>query len=147
MTAFAGMTFSLVTTLVPDLRNRHLVRDPPRCASLSPRLRPPVSHRWLSRVSDGLADPLWALGAARAQADTRPSPQAALDAAAPVTVCASCEVLPAPTPRGRQAPRGLRHDGARPAGPGGLWLADQHRLCGAAELGHTSAGGGGGPSG
>src|SRR5215471_13625219 len=39
---------------------------PPRHTGLGPRLCSAVSHRWLSGVSDGPADPLWALGAARA---------------------------------------------------------------------------------
>src|SRR5262249_30580443 len=69
-------------------------RGPPRRAGLSPRLRPALSHRWLARVYDRLADPLWALGAARAQADTRPYPQAALAAAAPVPLT---RVLDKPT--------------------------------------------------
>ena len=57
-------------------------RGPPGRAGVGPRLRPAVSHRWLSRVSDGLADPLWALGAAATPPGHRAPPQAALDATA-----------------------------------------------------------------
>ena len=35
---------------------------------MSARLRPTVSHRWLAGVSDGLGDPLWAVGPARPRA-------------------------------------------------------------------------------
>src|SRR5262249_27133354 len=61
-------------------------RGPPRRAGLGPRLRPPVSHGWLSRVHDGLGDPLWVLGAAATPPGARPYPQAALDAAAPTAL-------------------------------------------------------------
>ena len=54
--------------LAIDVGNRTLAMaqrcGPPRGAGVGPGLRPAVSHRWLSRVSDGLADALWALGAA-----------------------------------------------------------------------------------
>ena len=57
-------------------------RGPPGRAGVGPRLRPAVSHRWLPGVSDGLADPLWAVGAAATPPGHRPRAQAALDAAA-----------------------------------------------------------------
>ena len=114
---------------------------------LAPRLRPPVSHRWLSRVHDSLADPLWALGAARERKQAHgptpkprwmPLPQLVY---AQVVKSYRCRRIVAVThrvvfgtrERVKQALAACR-------------LADPHRLCGAAESGHASACGGGGPS-
>src|SRR4029453_19682331 len=61
---------------------------PSHHAGPGPRLRSAVSHRWLSGVSDGLADALWVLGAVGAPAGPRPCAETALDAAAPAALCA-----------------------------------------------------------
>src|SRR4029453_10057016 len=103
---------------------------PPCRTGLSPRLRPTVSHRWLSRVYDSLANPLWALGAPTTPADPRSSPEAALDAAAPAALCAGGQDRAAPAAGRRAAPRRVRHDRGRPAGPELTGLADQHGLRG-----------------
>src|SRR2546428_235783 len=58
---------------------------------LAPDLCPAVSHRWVQGVSDGLADPLWILGAITAPAGARPSAQAALDAAPAAALGASVQ--------------------------------------------------------
>ena len=47
-----------------------------------------------------------------------------------------------PAHRGCPAPRGLRHPAGHRAGLGGVWLDDQHRLCGTAQPGPPSARGG-----
>jgi transposase-like protein len=63
----------------------------------------------------------------------RPGPEAPLDAAAPVAVCASGQNR-APAAFGRgEAPCGLRHRGGRQPGAAAVWLADQHRVCRAPE--------------
>src|SRR5882762_4661481 len=55
---------------------------------VGPGLRPAVSDRWLSRVHDGVADALWALGAAPTTPRRRPHAHAALDTAAAAALCA-----------------------------------------------------------
>src|SRR2546427_12191696 len=57
-------------------------RGPSGGAGVGPRLRPAVPHRWVQGVSDSLADPLWAVGAAPTTPKHRPHAQAALDAPA-----------------------------------------------------------------
>ena len=48
---------------------------PPRRPALGPQLCPAVSHGWFSGVSDSLADPLWALGAAAPPPGQGPFPK------------------------------------------------------------------------
>ena len=90
-------------------------------------------------VSDGLADPLWALGAAAAPPGHRPYAQAALDAAAAAALCAGGQDRAAPAPGRRAAPRGVRHAGSRQSCAGPTGLADQHGLRGADQPHHPSA--------
>ena len=73
-------------------------RCPPGRAGVGPRLCPAVSHRWLSGVYDGLADPLWALGAAATPPGQRPGAQAALDAPAAVALRAGGQDRAPPAP-------------------------------------------------
>src|SRR5262249_4014118 len=122
-------------------------RGPPGGAGVSARLCSTVSHGWLSRVSDGLADPLWAVGAATAPAGARSSAQAALDATTPPALCAGGQDRAAPAPGWCHAPRGVRHLGCCRAGTGAVRLAHQYRLCRAPHPDHPSAGGGGGTGG
>jgi transposase-like protein len=77
--------------------------------SVGARLCAAVSNRRVQRVSDGNTDPFWPVDSPRASPGQRPHAQAALDAAVWAPLRTSREVLPAPTPRGCQAPRGVRH--------------------------------------
>src|SRR5262249_38067545 len=61
---------------------------PPCRAGVGARLCPALCDRWLARVPDGLADALWALGAAASALGPRASAQAALDAPTAVALCA-----------------------------------------------------------
>src|SRR5207249_2260251 len=76
---------------------------------LAPDLCPAVSHRWVQGVSDGLADPLWILGAITAPAGARPSAQAALDAAPAAALGASGQDRAAPSSGAGAAPGRVRH--------------------------------------
>src|SRR5262249_27158597 len=109
------------------------VRGPPGRTGVGPRLCAAVSHRWLSGVSDGVADALWAVGAATTSAGARPGTPAALEAAAAAPLRAGAQDR-APTAAGpRKPPRGVRGPGGRRAGAVGLWLADPDSLRGAAQ--------------
>src|SRR5919199_4139158 len=92
-----------------------------------------TTHRWVSGVSDGLADPLWAVGAAASSSSQRAKPEAPLDAAAAAALCTSGEDGTASAPGPREPPRGVRDPGGCRAGAGGLWLADPDSVCGAAQ--------------
>jgi hypothetical protein len=85
-------------------------------------------------------------GAPRTSPRHRPAAQAALAAAAPVPLYAGGHIFPAPPQRGRQAPGGLRHDGAGHAGAGGVWLAAQSGVGRQVEPRDSSARGGSGPA-
>ena len=106
---------------------------------LAPDLCPAVAHRWLSRVHDGLADPLWTLGATAPAPDQRSPAQAALGATAPAALCAGGEDGAASASGGRQAPRGVWLSGDRQSPPGPPGLAHQHELCGAHQSEHPPA--------
>src|SRR5712692_9381359 len=106
-----------------------------------------VSHRWFSRVPDGLADPLWALGAAATPPGQRAQPQAALDAAAAATLRPGDQDRAASAPGGREAPRGVRHLHGHRTRASATGLADQHGLRGADQPDHPLAYGGGGTAG
>src|SRR5215468_440038 len=89
---------------------------------------PAVSDRWVQGVSDGLTDPLWALGAAVSASGQRSHAQAALDAAAAVALRASGQDHAAPASGADQSARRVRDAGGGRARPGRLRLADQYRL-------------------
>src|SRR5207244_11117505 len=108
-------------------------------AGVGPRLRPAVSDRWLSGVYDRLADPLWAVGAARTPARTRPGAETALDAPARAALCAGGQDRAAPAVGGRDAPRGVWLPGGRQSRPGPTRVAHQHGLRGADQPYHPSA--------
>src|SRR5262249_33843202 len=76
----------------------------------------------------------------------RASAQATLDAPAPPALCPGDQDCAAPAPRPRPSPCGLRNPRGGAAGAGGLWVADQHRLCGTSEPHHPSACGGDRPA-
>src|SRR5712691_7864636 len=82
-------------------------RGPSGGAGVGPRRRPAVSDRWLSGVSDSLADPLWAVGTAPTTPKQRPHAQAALDAPAWSALRAGGQDRAAPAPGRRDAPRGV----------------------------------------
>src|SRR6266581_7641629 len=86
---------------------------PPRRAALGPRLRPTLSHGWLSSVPDGLADPLWVLGAAATSPGQRACAEAALDAYAAAALCPGRQDGAAPAPSAGASPRGVWHTGDR----------------------------------
>src|SRR5205823_2240767 len=115
------------------------VRGPPHGTGLSARLCPAVSHRRVSGVYDGRADPLWALGAATAPAGARPSTHAALDATAWAALCASGEDGAAPASGPREPPRGVWLPGGRQSHPGPPGLAHQHGIRGADQPRYPSA--------
>src|SRR5712691_4854596 len=92
----------------------------------SARLCTPLLDGRLSGVHHGVADALWAVGAACAPPGHRASPEAALDATAPAPLCASGQDRAAPASGTGAPPRGVRHPGGGPAGLSGLRLADQH---------------------
>src|SRR5262245_47927952 len=82
---------------------------------------------WLRYATrHGIADAFWPVEATRASPGQRATAQAAVDAVARAALRASGEVIPAPAPRGRHTPRGVRHAAGHRAGPGGVWLDDQH---------------------
>src|SRR5919197_4782780 len=74
-----------------------------------------TTHRWVSGVSDGLAHPLWAVGAAASSSSQRAKPEAPLDAAAAAALRASGEDGTASAPR-------------RCTTPCGAWLPGGHQL-------------------
>src|SRR5438093_8802038 len=97
-------------TAVGDRRGRAHLSDgaalrPPRYAGVGARLRPAISDRWVPGVSDGLTDPLWALGAAVSASGQRSHAQAALDAAAAVALRASGQDHAAPASGAAQSAR------------------------------------------
>src|SRR5262245_38763919 len=94
----------------------------------STRLRPAVSHGWLSRVHDGLADPLWVLGAAATPPGHRPRTEAALDTAATVALRAGGQDRAPAAPGAGAAPCGVRLPGDRQCRVGSPRLPDQHRV-------------------
>src|SRR5712691_406339 len=106
---------------------------------LAPDVCPAVSHRWVSGVSDGLADPLWAVGPAASSASQRAKPEAALDAAAAAALRASGEDGTASAPGRRAAPCGVWLPGGHQSRAGPPGVADQYRLCGAAQPHHPAA--------
>jgi hypothetical protein len=114
--------------------------------AVSPRRWSAVPPGWLQRVQARTLGPWWRVGAPRTSPRHRPAAQAALAAAAPVPLCAGGHIFPAPPQRGRQAPGGLRHDGAGHAGAGGVWLAAQSGVGRQVEPRDSSARGGSGPA-
>jgi hypothetical protein len=95
---------------------------------VSVRLRPIVAPRWLAGISDGFADPLWALGAPAAPPSQRSRAAAALDAAPAAPLCPGSEDRAAPAPRPRAAPGRVRDAGGGAPGAHGVRLAHQPRL-------------------
>src|SRR5207245_8099947 len=81
------------------------------------------------RVSDGLADPLWILGAAPTTPRQRPPARAALEAAAPAALCAGDQDCAQTTAGTGQSSRGVWHAGGHPGRAGSPWLAYQYSLC------------------
>src|SRR5215471_3549265 len=139
--AAVGGAIRLSTVTVRD------PRGPPRGAGVGSRLRPTVAHRWLPRIPDGLADPLWALGAARAPPRQRPHAEAALEAATPTAVCPGGQDG-APAALGAGEPSGgVWPPGGRQCRVGSPWLPDQYRFHRAAEPHHPAACGSGGTAG
>src|SRR5262249_21668369 len=108
-------------------------------AGVRPRLRSLVSHRWVSRVYDGRADPLWALGPATTPPGQRAIPQAALAAPAWAALCASHQDHTPPAAGSRQAPDGVRDTGGRQAASGARGLAEQYVVRGAHQSDHSPA--------
>src|SRR5439155_3065281 len=98
-----------------------------------------VSHGWLAGIHDGAADALWAVGAARTPARTRPGAETALDAPARAALCAGGQDRAAPAVGGRDAPRGVWLPGGRQSRPGPTRVAHQHGLRGADQPHHPSA--------
>ena len=78
---------------------------------LAPGLCPAVSHRWVPGVSDGVVDPLWALGAAITLPGHRPSTEATLDAPATAALRAGGQDRAAPASGPREPPGGVWHAG------------------------------------
>src|SRR5215471_10666914 len=85
-----------------------------------------------SRTTARHTDPFWPVGATGTAPGERPKTAAALDAAARTALRASCEVVPAPAPRGRHTPGGVRHPMGHRTDLGVMWLDHQYRLCGGA---------------
>src|SRR5437016_3375217 len=112
---------------------------PPGGAGVGPGLCSTVSHRWVPGVSDGLADPLWAVGAATTAPGYRPRTEAAVAATAAAALRAGGQDGATPTPGRRAAPRGVWLPGGRQARAGPPGVADQYRLCGAAQPQHPPA--------
>src|SRR5262249_9104020 len=98
-----------------------------------------ASDRWLARVHDGPADPLWVLGAAATPPGQRACAEAALDACATPTLCPGRQDGAAPAPGAGAAPCGVWLPGGRQCRVGSPWLSDQHSLRGAPQPDHSPA--------
>src|SRR5262249_37116347 len=112
-----------------------------------PRLCPAVSHGWFSGVPDGVADPLWAVGAAVTPPGQRTTPQAALDAPAAVALRPGGQDCTPAAPGAGAAPRGIWLPGNHQCRVGSPGLPDQHRVHRAPQPDHPPARGGGGTAG
>src|SRR5215471_21816736 len=97
-----------------------------------------------SRTTARHTDPFWPVGATGTAPGERPKTAAALDAAARTALRASGEVVPAPAPRGRHTPGGVRHPIGHRTDLGAMWMEAQYGLCGASQPRHSPARGGGG---
>jgi hypothetical protein len=97
---------------------------------------------WFSDGFRGICRPLWATlagGRNPKPPGQRPPSQTAMDAVAWAPLYASCQVVPAQTHGGSEAPRGVGDHGSRCAGPRGVWLKDQYRHGRAAQSRYPSA--------
>src|SRR5262249_20959244 len=100
------------------------------------RLWPAVSHRWPQGLRHRVTDAFWLLDATRMAPRQRAKTEAAVDAAARVALCASCQVVSASAQHRRQTPRGVRYPAGHRADAGEIRLDHQYRVCRKAEPGH-----------
>src|SRR5262249_45169267 len=97
-------------------------------AGVGPRLRAAVADRRPQGLWHSPFDAFWLLDTPRAAPGHRATTEATLEAIARVALRSGSQVVPAPTPRRRHPPRGLRYAAGHRTGPGKIWLDDQHCL-------------------